>query len=435
MVVVDAGGSLVPLLSDVPSAAQLARADVVAQAFQLGGIDAMALSADDWKLGKAALLTTVQARSLPVLAANLTCGGEAPFAASLVVTRGERRIGIVGITDGEVPGCRVSKPGPALQAAVQGLGDVDVVVALLGTEEAGSRAALEQVSGIDLAFDAHGTRMAPTASRLGSTWVYGAGRRGQRVGLTTLSWVDGATTFVPEDWRDTAQAAVERMARRVDTLTGRANSSERYARQLAKAQADLRQAHADLTLADGPHHRVTSEHRLLDDEVEDEAATAALVAAFLRDETTGTFGAAPVVLAARVAPPGSPYAGAQACLGCHPAQHAQWETTPHARAWATLVADDHAADPSCISCHATGVGAAGGPSTPAEVAGLRDVQCEACHGAAAAHVAAPTEAAHRPQRTPTAQTCTACHDGERDMGRFDLPSYLPRVSHGAVTTP
>jgi hypothetical protein len=32
-------------------------------------------------------------------------------------------------------------------------------------------------------------------------------------------------------------------------------------------------------------------------------------------------------------------------------------------------------------------------------------------------------------RAADASTCTICHDGERDDGRFDYATYLPKVTH------
>src|SRR5690606_32526246 len=98
---------------------------------------------------------------------------------------------------------------------------------------------------------------------------------------------------------------------------------------------------------------------------------------------------APAAVDGWVAPAGSPYAGADACAGCHEAEHAQWRGTPHANAWATLERERRAMDADCYACHATGVGADGGPTRPAAVGGLRDVQCEACHGPSRAHAARP----------------------------------------------
>ena len=64
----------------------------------------------------------------------------------------------------------------------------------------------------------------------------------------------------------------------------------------------------------------------------------------------------------------------------------------------------------------------------APASGLAHVGCEACHGPGRAHAAAPTQV--HPTRSPALETCTSCHDGVRDEGRFDPAAYLARVGHG-----
>ena len=81
------------------------------------------------------------------------------------------------------------------------------------------------------------------------------------------------------------------------------------------------------------------------------------------------------------------YAGADACKSCHGAIFDAWQGTKHARAIDKLTPSERQGD-ACIRCHVTGspeqIAAEGGkPSLP-------NVQCEACHGAAAAHAADPS---------------------------------------------
>ena len=58
----------------------------------------------------------------------------------------------------------------------------------------------------------------------------------------------------------------------------------------------------------------------------------------------------------------------------------------HAQAWQTLVDRSQQYDLSCIGCHVTGWDKPGGTNL-AHTDGLRDVQCEVCHGAGSLHVA------------------------------------------------
>ena len=76
-----------------------------------------------------------------------------------------------------------------------------------------------------------------------------------------------------------------------------------------------------------------------------------------------------------------------------------------------------------------------GPTSPADVAGLRDVQCESCHGPARAHVQAPTDPAVRPLAQPGEAICQQCHDNERDHHAFAWATYRPKVVHDAEGPP
>jgi len=116
------------------------------------------------------------------------------------------------------------------------------------------------------------------------------------------------------------------------------------------------------------------------------------------------------------------YLGAQNCKRCHEAQYTQWDSTPHARAWATLQKDNSQANPACVGCHVTGFDEPGG--FVAEASGqaeLTNVQCEACHGRGTEH-----DRTRNQVWSPGA--CTTCHSGE--FGKdFDFATALELVKH------
>ena len=72
------------------------------------------------------------------------------------------------------------------------------------------------------------------------------------------------------------------------------------------------------------------------------------------------------------------WTGSAACGGCHPAELAAWQVTPHARTRERFATRP---EPRCLGCHATGEAPAG-PAIAVEVG------CEACHGAGAAYAEA-----------------------------------------------
>ena len=103
------------------------------------------------------------------------------------------------------------------------------------------------------------------------------------------------------------------------------------------------------------------------------------------------------------------FVGAEACRPCHDAYYDAWATTKHARALSRLSSQERAGG-ACIRCHVTGtpemIAAEG--STPS----FPNVQCEACHGAGSAHVAAARQENPGAARTATIEerTCTRCHN-------------------------
>lgn len=119
-----------------------------------------------------------------------------------------------------------------------------------------------------------------------------------------------------------------------------------------------------------------------------------------------------------------PFQGGAACAGCHRAIGDQWEATPHAKAFKTLVAAGKEKDLLCLPCHTTGFGADGGFLAADAEPDLAAVQCESCHGAGDAHPDAGTRTRLRPS-----ETCTKCHD-PMNSPHFQLESYLPRVTCG-----
>ncbi|GEJ56744.1 cytochrome c family protein [Anaeromyxobacter diazotrophicus] len=119
----------------------------------------------------------------------------------------------------------------------------------------------------------------------------------------------------------------------------------------------------------------------------------------------------------------APRGAVSSCKGCHPEAVAQWETTRHARAWATLVRVGREHDLACVGCHVTGWREPGGACDIAAVEGRRDVQCEACHGPASLHALDPP--GHLVRR-PGEAVCRGCHTPEHST-RFELRSYLQGV--------
>lgn len=113
------------------------------------------------------------------------------------------------------------------------------------------------------------------------------------------------------------------------------------------------------------------------------------------------------------------YLGFDACEKCHEDKAAGWKNTRHAHAFENLrtQGEEKQNIPECFRCHVTGFGNDGGYIDPELTPELKDVQCEACHGAGRAHAEAggdPAKIAARPDET----TCRVCHTPGQDKN-FD----------------
>jgi len=125
------------------------------------------------------------------------------------------------------------------------------------------------------------------------------------------------------------------------------------------------------------------------------------------------------------------------CGNCHVLRQQGWIQTGHAKAWADVQASGMATA-TCDRCHTTNGSSNTAPDTagyldasPASRKYYQDVQCEACHGPGAAHVAIPDEVATQPipylvsYNAALGAGCGTCHSGAPHA------SFLEDWSNGA----
>ena len=418
---------------------QQLKGELIAKSMALGGIDAMTPGEGDLALGVDWYLALVKAQNLPVISANLTCGGVAPFPAMRKVERGGVSLGFTAVIAPELApsGCEASDPTQAVKAAITALGPVDVVIVLTHLDRGGDEVLATAVPEIDLVVSGHNRLLNDGPKSLaGDALQLGGGSRGRQVGVATVQLMPGATGFEASAAVDDLKARLERAEKRLKDLDKRQAEAtgplaERLEAQRGNYESEIKRLNTEIEQAlasvKAPHHKLANQIVSLGTDVADEPKTRALL-----DETKAAITALESKAAVSVAANGgredSLFLGAMACQGCHPAEFAQWAGTPHATAWATLQSANRAMDRECFSCHATGVGDPGGPTQPSDVGDLANVQCEACHGPGRTHAAGPAKGQMLPK--PPTHLCTGCHDGIKDEGRFDPDAYMPKVSHG-----
>ncbi len=121
------------------------------------------------------------------------------------------------------------------------------------------------------------------------------------------------------------------------------------------------------------------------------------------------------------------YVGDEECSTCHEEAFEFWQTTRHAQAFKTLVDANKQYDVNCVGCHVTGFRQPGG-SEVVENDGLRNVQCEQCHGPGSLHIEQP-ELGGRPnaiEHDAKENVCMQCHTRDHS-DTFEYTAYLRDV--------
>jgi cytochrome c554/c'-like protein/calcineurin-like phosphoesterase family protein len=112
------------------------------------------------------------------------------------------------------------------------------------------------------------------------------------------------------------------------------------------------------------------------------------------------------------------------CKTCHPKAHNTWQRSRHGNAYSTLRKVNKAFDPECLACHVTGWNQPGGFISEIDTPGLKNVQCEVCHGPALKHSEAPSTGFGQDAR----QACKNCHV-KNHSPRFDFDTYWEKIKH------
>ncbi len=108
-------------------------------------------------------------------------------------------------------------------------------------------------------------------------------------------------------------------------------------------------------------------------------------------------------------PKGEPFfVGGETCKVCHAAPYAVWTKAKHFGAYKTLAEQSKEFNLDCVGCHVTGFEKPGGSTvTDLVTPDLKNVQCEACHGAGSKHVEDPVSFAL--ESKPPETLCQSCH--------------------------
>jgi len=127
-----------------------------------------------------------------------------------------------------------------------------------------------------------------------------------------------------------------------------------------------------------------------------------------------------------VLPDGLEYSGSQSCKVCHEYEYDKWQSTAHARAYATLEQVGSQFDPECIVCHVIGMEYEGGFVSEEKTGHLKNVGCENCHGPGWKHISTiGTTKLNEPK-----SACADCHTPEHS-GDYagNEQTFLKKIIH------
>ncbi len=120
----------------------------------------------------------------------------------------------------------------------------------------------------------------------------------------------------------------------------------------------------------------------------------------------------------------SVFATSKACKDCHQQEYKTWKSNSHSKAFESLEKAKQTFNSSCLDCHTLGYKQKGGFLNPDSTPGLKNVQCENCHGAGKKHIKNP-EADYA--KDPTVG-CELCHNETQDPN-FDFKKDWNRIKH------
>lgn len=460
---VDSGSLIAPgrIINPAEKWQRQVKAELLLQGAAAMGVDAMTLGDADFAFGKDFILAQAASLKLPYLAANLldASSNQPIFPAYTVKEVNGMKVGIIGLVSEtlEVPGLKALPPIPAAQEAVTALKAQGVTLFMaLSNQPFGVNEKLgTEIPELEIIVAGGTKAKLETPMTHGNAVLLEVGSRGKHVGIFEATRLPGVVGWSNMGAETTDSARKLQLNSRLEVLNNRLRLAQEerertrllkqvefYNKELKKLEA---RASANTPNDKGGKNVFVNKHVELAKGMPDDPVVASLTdkalermnhpelqEASVAPATAGVVSNPALQQADSTAVMGD-FVGSQACAGCHASQYAQWQSTPHAHAYATLEREKRHLDFDCYGCHVTGHFLPGGPKQPTQVGALKDVGCESCHMAGKQHVANPT-VAKLPAKTAEA-TCLSCHTKEQTGGRFVYADYLKRVVHTAFAAP
>jgi hypothetical protein len=309
----------------------------------------------------------------------------------------------------------------------------DITIAIVQGPRQLAESVAQAVDGLDVVLagmvdSVERARVGTPATLVGGTFVIEPGEQMQTVTHLQLSIEPGVESIPPASaWvlrtpKSVKKRELARVKERLAKFRADPKADPSFVARLEQEQQRLEQ---EINQADGPQGPVIAmfeQAKITCRGTRDAEATAQLAKydKWVADQNRKRF--------AGVRPPkpkrGEPgYSGVDKCEMCHEEAVQSWRQTAHASAYETLEKVNKQFDLSCVGCHVTGFRKPGG-SEVVENEGLRDVQCEVCHGPGSIHN--KTETTESINGEVTVEICLECHTAEHS-DTFEFEPYLRDV--------
>lgn len=398
------------------AAQEEAKARLIARSLDRIGVDVVVPTATDLAGGEPLYRALRQTFTAPDVTANVP-GGQ-----GRVIAVGAVQVGVFGLAAPETtpPGGAAIDPREVAAAEATRLraAGAHVVVALAALPRRDVRRMARKIEGVDLWVLGDHPEELTLASPLDHGYLIEAGDRGRNLGRVVLhDAAQPGPLADPVGDADRAKKAIELQIKMKSDLFARTGD--------AALEADVTRLKGELDAAAQP---VETGKRFVYTlvpvvkEITPDPTIAGWLAEYndsLKTINLASAGTVPPVPAGQ-----STYVGNEVCKDCHQEAYDLWKSTPHGKAWQTLVDAGKTFDAECVGCHVTGWQQPGG-TVLGNTRELVDVGCEVCHGPSSRHVEYGGDEHYIERESPEA-LCVVCHNAHHSP-KFDYAKYLPEV--------
>lgn len=398
-------------------------------------------------------LTETQKKGFPWLSANIVDEQNNPtFLPSRKVEKAGLRIGLIGLSDREIPATSGIKVIDWKKALAEQLVTIEkscdlivVLTSLPDQDNADLMRLFPQVHMLLTANRAHGNIIPRIVN---NTLVTQTNSQGKYLGVLDLDWQASRT------WeKNVAQemlilqdrlGVLERQILRAERINNRSVASEAQLKAFRQERETLLQTimaaktkMAEAELKETVFNSFKSTFIALKTDVPDDPQVAERISNIKEQinnsnkqmSTVPNTSTQENQTGEKERPGG--FAGSARCSSCHVSQAEFWSSTGHAAAFRSLVQQNQSFNLDCLPCHVThGVkDTLKNTEKMVNLAGLppemRGVGCESCHGSGEKHASNPNRV--KQERKVGKSVCLQCHTEDRSPG-FSFSSALSQVS-------